>query len=128
MAEMPLIDREKCQGCGLCASVCTCGALIIVDNLVTVREVEDCGWCGMCELVCPFGAITCPFEIRPPFTLSVKSSKSFRRSPYSNRVSEETNSRSSVDIPLNEIDVSRNRMFSSGMNPSRNWFTPTRVP
>lgn len=63
MAEMPFIDMGKCRGCGLCVSVCTCGALVIVDNVVKVVEVEECGWCGMCELVCPNGAISCPFEV-----------------------------------------------------------------
>ena len=63
MVEMPIIDREKCQGCGLCVSVCTCGALVLIDNIVTVVEVEECHWCTMCELVCPNEAISCPFEI-----------------------------------------------------------------
>jgi len=63
MAEMPLIDQEKCNNCALCVSVCACGALVIADNVVTIIEVETCHWCTMCEAVCPCGAITCPFEI-----------------------------------------------------------------
>lgn len=63
MNEMPLIETEKCDGCGLCVSVCTCGALIVVDNVINLVEVEDCGWCALCELVCPNGAISLPFEI-----------------------------------------------------------------
>lgn len=63
MAQMPLIILEKCNGCGLCVIVCRCNALVLVNNVVTVVEVEDCGWCAQCEAVCPTGAISCPFEI-----------------------------------------------------------------
>ena len=63
VAEMPVIDSGKCQGCGLCVSVCACGALVLIDNIVTVMEVEECSWCALCEFVCPSGAISCPFEI-----------------------------------------------------------------
>jgi MinD superfamily P-loop ATPase len=60
---MPVVDREKCNGCGLCVSVCICEALVMVDDIITVLETEACGWCTECEAVCPTGAITCPFEI-----------------------------------------------------------------
>ncbi len=63
MAETPLIDTEKCQGCGLCVSVCACGALVMVDNVVKTVKVDECRWCTLCELVCPSGAITCPYDI-----------------------------------------------------------------
>jgi MinD superfamily P-loop ATPase len=63
MEEIPLIDRDKCQGCGLCVSVCACGALMIEDSVVRAVEVEECQWCTLCELVCPNNAISCPFEI-----------------------------------------------------------------
>ena len=64
MERLPEIDRDKCNGCGLCVNVCACGALVIIDNVVTVVEIEnECQWCTNCELVCPTGAISCPFEI-----------------------------------------------------------------
>ena len=63
MAEMLIIDREKCNGCGLCVSVCTCKSLVLVNNVVTVTKKKECGWCAECEAVCPTGAILCPFEI-----------------------------------------------------------------
>lgn len=63
MSEAPLIDTEKCDGCGLCVSVCQCGALILIDKVVTVKVIEECHWCTECEAVCPTGALTCPFEI-----------------------------------------------------------------
>jgi len=63
MAEMPVIDTEKCNGCGLCVSVCHCNALAIVNNVITIIETVECDWCTDCEAVCPTGAINCPFEI-----------------------------------------------------------------
>jgi MinD superfamily P-loop ATPase len=63
MAEMPVIYQEKCNGCGLCINVCTCEALVLVENKIIVIETEECGWCFQCELVCPTGAIILPLEI-----------------------------------------------------------------
>ena len=63
MVEMPVVNEAKCDGCGLCVSVCYCNALVLVSGVVIVVETEDCGWCTECEAVCPTGAITCPFEI-----------------------------------------------------------------
>ncbi len=63
MVEMPLVETNKCTGCGLCLTVCHCKALLIENNVVKVIETEECGWCLQCEAVCPTGAIVCPFEI-----------------------------------------------------------------
>jgi len=63
VAEMPLIDLEKCDGCGLCVSVCRSNALMLVDNAIVVVEMIECNWCTNCEAVCASGAISCPFEI-----------------------------------------------------------------
>ena len=63
MAEMPIIDPEKCDGCGLCVGVCHCNGLVIVNNIIAIIETVECDWCTDCELVCPTGAISCPFEI-----------------------------------------------------------------
>ena len=63
MAEMPVIEQEKCNGCGLCITICSCQALVLVDNVITDIETKECDWCTQCEAVCPTGAIACPFEI-----------------------------------------------------------------
>ncbi len=59
----PLIDVEKCNGCGLCISVCPCGGLVLVDNVINFVKPEGCDWCIQCEVVCPYGAIAFPFEL-----------------------------------------------------------------
>ena len=60
---MPVFDIEKCNGCGLCVTVCRCGALVMKGDKVAILITEECHWCAQCELVCPVGAILCPFEI-----------------------------------------------------------------
>jgi len=63
MFEMPIINRELCNGCRLCLSVCECGALVLVGNLIRIADTDACGYCTECEAVCPTGAIQCPYEI-----------------------------------------------------------------
>jgi ferredoxin len=63
MAEMPIIDANKCDGCGLCIDVCSHKALGMVDNVVVIIRTGECDWCTDCEAVCATGAISCPFEI-----------------------------------------------------------------
>jgi len=63
MAEMPVIDPQKCDGCGLCVGVCHLNALAIVNYIITIIETVECDWCTDCEAVCLTGAISCPFEI-----------------------------------------------------------------
>ena len=63
MIKMPVINIERCNGCGLCIGVCQFGAVVLINNTITFTETEDCDWCTQCEAVCPTGAIGCPFEI-----------------------------------------------------------------
>ncbi len=63
MSELPVIDIRKCNGCGLCLTVCRCGGLVLVGNVVKIVADVKCDWCTECEAICPFGAISCPFEI-----------------------------------------------------------------
>jgi hydrogenase-4 component H len=63
MSDVPVIDGAKCDGCGLCVSVCVCGGLQISGNVVKPVPGVNCLWCATCELVCPSGAITCPYDI-----------------------------------------------------------------
>ena len=63
LSEMPSVDPQLCDGCGLCVSVCRCGAILLVDNIAVITENSECGWCLQCEVICPTKALTCPFEI-----------------------------------------------------------------
>jgi len=56
------IDREKCDGCGLCVSACHEGAIGMADGKAVLLRDDYCDGLGNCLPVCPTGAIT--FEER----------------------------------------------------------------
>ena len=52
------IDREKCNGCGLCVSACHEGAIGLVDGKAQLMRDDYCDGLGDCLPACPTGAIT----------------------------------------------------------------------
>lgn len=56
------IDREKCNGCGLCVSACHEGAIGMEDGKAVLMRDDYCDGLGNCLPVCPTGAIS--FEER----------------------------------------------------------------
>ena len=56
------IDRDKCTGCGLCATACHEGAIGIVDGKAVLLHEHYCDGLGDCLPACPENAIS--FEER----------------------------------------------------------------
>jgi MinD superfamily P-loop ATPase len=54
---VPLVDMEKCTGCGRCAQVCRFNAIACIKDKVLVFA-ELCHGCGGCMLACPAHAIS----------------------------------------------------------------------
>lgn len=54
---IPIVDQEKCNGCGACVKICRFRALTVVAGGVMVFP-ELCHSCGGCMAVCPEQAIS----------------------------------------------------------------------
>lgn len=52
------IDKEKCNGCGICISACHEGAIGMIDGKATLLRDDYCDGLGDCLPTCPTGAIT----------------------------------------------------------------------
>lgn len=52
------IDRDKCNGCGLCVDACHEGAIAMVDGKAELTRDDYCDGLGNCLPACPTGAIT----------------------------------------------------------------------
>jgi len=52
------IDKEKCNGCGICVSACHEGAIAMVDGKAELVRDDYCDGLGNCLPACPTGAIT----------------------------------------------------------------------
>lgn len=55
---MPLeVDREKCDGCGLCVEICPIDTLRLDEEGRPYDKYNECWYCGCCEAECPRKAI-----------------------------------------------------------------------
>jgi len=53
----PVVDKEKCNGCGICEMFCPDSCIKTKDKLSVVNEFY-CKGCGICARECPRSAIT----------------------------------------------------------------------
>lgn len=60
---LPLINVQRCTGCGLCAELCPTHAVAILDGRPVIVRPADCTFCEICESYCPVQAIARPFTI-----------------------------------------------------------------
>lgn len=60
---LPIIDMDRCTGCGYCAAYCPTSAVAMVAQHPVIVRPEQCAYCGICEELCPAGAVTLTYEI-----------------------------------------------------------------
>lgn len=60
---LPIIDLERCTGCGHCVDVCPTDALGTVAEKANLVAPELCTYCTVCQDICPEDAIALPFLI-----------------------------------------------------------------
>lgn len=49
---------ERCMGCGLCATVCPHGVMVMAGGTAAIVDRDGCMECGACARNCPTQAIT----------------------------------------------------------------------
>jgi adenylylsulfate reductase subunit B len=61
----PIIDKTKCNGCGICYRNCP-GDLFILNKKRKKAEIlypDECWHCGVCRMDCPEEAIKVIFPL-----------------------------------------------------------------
>jgi len=53
--KVPVVNEEKCNGCGICKDVCEFKAIAVIDKAMIFPEI--CHSCGACIYLCPEKAL-----------------------------------------------------------------------
>ena len=61
---IPVIDKDKCTGCGDCREACPPQAIEMKEEKAVIVE-KFCEECGECVKACPEKAISLPKKIAP---------------------------------------------------------------
>ena len=62
----PIIDKEKCIGCGTCVQICPCEVFDVDHRPGTVPVAlypQECWHCNACVLDCPKKAVDLRFPL-----------------------------------------------------------------
>lgn len=51
------LDAQRCIGCGLCATVCPHGVMVVEQRQARISELDLCMECGACARNCPVNAL-----------------------------------------------------------------------
>ena len=54
--QKPILNADKCTGCGKCAEACNYNAIVVIKEKVMIFN-ELCHSCGVCSYVCQEGAL-----------------------------------------------------------------------
>lgn len=60
---LPIIDSNRCTGCGECIAQCPTEALERRNGKAALVHPHLCIYCADCETLCPVGAIQLPYLI-----------------------------------------------------------------
>ena len=86
------IDKEKCNGCGLCAGACHEGAIGMVDGKAILLREDYCDGLGDCLPACPVGAISFEEREAPAYDhAAVLAAKNAAQAPAAQEVSSQLN-------------------------------------
>jgi pyruvate ferredoxin oxidoreductase delta subunit len=55
--ERPVVDKEKCNGCGICVMYCPPQCMVDDGEDFYMANLDFCKGCGVCAVECPKKAI-----------------------------------------------------------------------